>query len=90
MTFIADNTELCSNAALLIILLHNIRLVLTGRFRKCTRHFEGVQWHHHNVTIQMPDSSLTGKQMTINRKRGQGESETLRQRGRKTDRKGEK
>lgn len=81
MTHIADNVVLCSNATLLIILLHNLRLVLTGRFTKWTRYMESVQRHHHNVAIQMSDSALIQKQMSIYRKRGQGERKKERNKG---------
>lgn len=88
MTRVADNTELCGNATLLIILLYNLSLVLTGRFTKLMRHMEGVQ-RHHNFTVQMSDSALTGKETSIYRKRGQGEkkgdTETERERERQRE-----
>lgn len=91
MTRVADNTELCGNATLLIILLHNLSLVLTGRFTKLMRHMEGVQ-QHHNFTVQMSDSALTGKEMSIYRKRGQGEKkgDTETERERETQREKER
>ena len=54
MNHIADNTVICGNATLLIILLHNFRLVLTGRCSvmkeahgRCS--VASPQCHHTNV-----------------------------------------
>lgn len=48
----------------------------------------GVQQQHHSVPTQMSDSGLTGKQMSIFSKRGQGEKQgetnTERERERNT------